>query len=60
NAGETRAETSGGSGIRLFRGLGAVGPLVALALLLTGLLAAAGRMLSGRAQEEPLAQSPTA
>ena len=44
--------------MRLFRRLGAVGPLLALALLLAGLLAAADQLLSGRGQGEPPRPEP--
>ena len=44
--------------MRLSRRSGAVGSLVALALLLTGLLAAAGQMLSGPAQGGPPRSEP--
>jgi endonuclease YncB( thermonuclease family) len=44
--------------MRLFRRFGVVGPLLALALLLTGLLAVADQMLAGRGQGGPPRSEP--
>lgn len=44
--------------MRLFRRFGVVGPMLALALLLTGLLAVADQMLAGRGQGGPPRSEP--